>query len=62
MTRNRIISQAIAGGLIYFVISLILERNTAPEVLAREGVEALIFGAVYGVGLWVYHKYLRRER
>jgi hypothetical protein len=61
MSRNRIISQAIAGGVIYLVISLILERSTASEVLAKEGVEALIFAVVYGAGLWLYHRYFKKE-
>ena len=60
MTRNRIASQAIMGGIIYFVISLILERSTASEVLITEGTEALIFAVVYGIGLWVYHRFIKK--
>ena len=48
------------GGIIYFVISLILERNTSQEVLISEGTEALIFAVVYGLGLWVYHRFIKR--
>jgi hypothetical protein len=60
MTRNKILSQAIMGGLIYFVISLILERSTAREALLTEGTEALIFAVVYGLGLWVYHRFIKK--
>lgn len=60
MTQKRILSQAIAGGVIYFVISLILERSTASEVLVTEGTEALIFAVVYGIGLWVYHRFIKK--
>jgi len=60
MTRNRIVSQAIMGGIIYFVISLILERSTASEVLITEGTEALIFAVVYGIGLWIYHRFIKK--
>ncbi|MFZ9004579.1 MAG: hypothetical protein ACO20F_10845 [Robiginitalea sp.] len=60
MTRFKLLSQAIAGGIIYFVISLILERSTAKEVLITEGTEALIFAVVYGLGLWVYHRFIKK--
>ncbi len=60
MTRNKLLSQAIVGGIIYFVISLILERSTAKEVLITEGTEALIFAVVYGIGLWVYHRFIKK--
>ncbi len=60
MTRNKLLSQAIIGGIIYFVISLILERSTAKEVLITEGTEALIFAVVYGIGLWVYHRFIKK--
>ena len=42
-------------------ISLILERSMAPEALREQGVEALIFAVVYGIGLWVYHRYFKKE-
>lgn len=61
MSRNRIITQAIAGGIIYLVISLVLERSMASEALVKEGTEALIFAVVYGAGLWVYHRYFKKE-
>jgi len=48
------------GGIIYFVISLILERSTASEVLITEGTEALIFAVVYGIGLWIYHRFIKK--
>ena len=49
------------GGIIYFVISLILERSTASEVLITEGTEALIFAVVYGIGLWIYHRFIKKS-
>jgi len=60
MTRNKILSQAIMGGVIYFVISLILERSTSREVMLTEGTEALIFAVVYGMGLWIYHRFIKK--
>ena len=61
MTSKRLITQALIGGLLYWGISLILERSLALEALKKQGGEALIFALVYGVGLWVYHRYLKKE-
>ena len=60
MTRNKLLSQALIGGVIYFVISLILARSTDSEVLMSEGTEALIFAVVYGLGLWIYHRFIKK--
>ena len=60
MTRNKLLSQALIGGGIYFVISLILARSTDSEVLMSEGTEALIFAVVYGLGLWIYHRFIKK--
>ena len=62
MSRDRIFSQAIAGGVIYLVISLILERSMASEVLVKEGTEALLFVVFYGLGLWAYHRYIKKGK
>ncbi|MDX1333167.1 MAG: hypothetical protein R3252_09070 [Robiginitalea sp.] len=61
MTRKRLITQAMVGGVFYFIISLILERSTASEVLITEGTEALIFAVVYGIGLWIYHRFIKKS-
>ena len=49
------------GGIIYFVISLILERSTAREALLTEGTEALIFAVVYGLSAsflyWIFYSF-----
>ncbi len=60
MTVKRILIQALVGGFIYLLISLILERSTASEALVKEGTEALIFAVVYGVGLWVYYRFIKK--
>lgn len=62
MTTKRLITQALVGGIFYFVISLILERSTASEVLVTEGTEALLFALFYGFGLWVYHRYIKKKK
>lgn len=60
MTKQRLLSQALIGGVLYFVVSLILERSFSSEVMQKEGVEALIFALVYGVGLWAYHRFIKK--
>jgi len=48
------------GGVVYFGISLMLEKNSSAETMRTEGVEALIFAIVYGVGLWAYYKFIKK--
>lgn len=60
MTKKRLLSQALMGGVVYFGISLMLEKNSSAETMRTEGVEALIFAIVYGVGLWAYYKFIKK--
>lgn len=60
MTTQRLITQAIIGGVLYLGISLILEKDFSSGTLKTEGVEAFIFALVYGVGLWAYHKFIKK--
>jgi hypothetical protein len=57
MTKQRLLSQALMGGLLFFGISLILEKSFSPEALQTAAVKALIFALVYGAGLWAYYKF-----
>jgi hypothetical protein len=60
MTTQRIIAQALIGGLLYFGISLILEKSLSAQAMQTKGAEALIFTLVYGIGLWAYHKFVKK--
>lgn len=60
MTTKRLITQALMGGLLYFGISLILEKDLSTQTVQTEGGEALIFALVYGVGLWAYYKFIKK--
>ncbi|MGB5316770.1 MAG: hypothetical protein WBN56_12280 [Robiginitalea sp.] len=60
MTKKRLLSQALLGGVVYFGISLMLEKNYSAETIRTEGAEALIFVIVYGVGLWAYYKFIKK--
>ncbi len=61
MTTQRMIIQALAGGVFYFVISLILEKDMSRGTLKTEGGEALIFTLFYGAGLWVFYRYIKKK-
>lgn len=60
MTKQRLLSQALMGGLFYFGISLILEKSFSAQAMKTAGVEAIVFAIVYGIGLWAYHKYIKK--
>jgi len=60
MTKKRLLAQALMGGVIYFGISLVLEKDYSGETMQTEGAEAVIFAIVYGVGLWAYYKFIKK--
>lgn len=60
MTKKRLLAQAVMGGIFYFGISLVLEKDYSGETMRTEGVEAVIFALVYGVGLWAYYKFIKK--
>jgi hypothetical protein len=60
MTKKRLLAQALMGGVIYFGISLVLEKDSSTETMRTEGTEAVIFAIVYGVGLWAYYKFIKK--
>ncbi|MGA9239316.1 hypothetical protein [Robiginitalea sp.] len=60
MTKKRLLAQALMGGVFYFGISLVLEKDYSGETMRTEGAEALIFAVVYGVGLWAYYKFIKK--
>lgn len=45
----------------FFIIKLILERSTAPEVMQREGLTAILFGVLYGGYLVVRERWRRKK-
>lgn len=60
MGKKRLLMQALMGGILYFGISLMLEKNYTAETMRTEGAEALIFAIVYGAGLWAYYKFIKK--
>jgi len=60
MSKKRLLIQALMGGVIYFGISLVLEKNYSGETIRTEGAEAVIFALVYGSGLWAYYRFIKK--
>ncbi|MDG1572155.1 hypothetical protein OZ410_07490 [Robiginitalea sp. M366] len=61
MGTRRIVIQAGVAALMFFIIKLILERSTAPEVIQREGLTAILFGVLYGGYLVVRERWRRKK-
>ena len=57
MDKKKLISQIIAAIVLYTVISVILEKDYSTETWMNEGKEALIFGAIFGVLMWLRERY-----
>jgi hypothetical protein len=60
MSTKRIIIQAVAGGLLFWVFKLILEKSLAEETLVREGQYALVFAVIYGAYLALRNRFGKR--
>ena len=61
MDWKRLSSQIIAAIVLYTVISVILEKDYSVETWLNEGKEALIFGAIFGVLMWLRMRFWKRE-
>jgi hypothetical protein len=60
MTTQRLITQALIGGVLYFGISLILEKDMSSGTMQKEAIEAFVFALVYGAGLWAYYRFIKK--
>ena len=61
MDKKKLISQVIAAVVLYTVISVILEKDYSTETWLNEGKEALIFGAIFGVLMWLRERFRKTE-
>lgn len=61
MSTQRIIAQALAGGLLFWVFKLILEKSLAQETLIREGQYALVFAVIYGAYLFLRNRFDKKR-
>ena len=61
MDKKKLISQIIAAIVLYTVISVILEKDYSTETWISEGKEALIFGAIFGVLMWLRERFRKSQ-
>ena len=61
MDKKKLISQVISAIVLYTVISVILEKDYSTETWLNEGKEALIFGAIFGVLMWLRERFRKSE-
>lgn len=61
MDKKKFISQVIAAVVLYTVISVILEKDYNMDSWLTQGREALIFGVIFGVLMWLRERFRKRE-
>jgi len=61
MERKKFIVQVGMAILLYMVISLILEKDMSTDTVLKELKDGLIFGLVYGVFLWIWNRYKKKD-
>ena len=61
MDKKKFISQIIAAIVLYTVISVILEKDYSMDTWMNEGKEALIFGVIFGVLMWIRERFRKSE-
>lgn len=49
--------QAIAGAVLFTIISVVLEGSHGKEIWLEKGIKGLLFGAIYGIFLIVKDKF-----
>lgn len=61
MVTKRIVIQALAAGVMFFIVKLILERSTSIETLKAQGLFALVFTALYGIYLVIRNRFQKKS-
>lgn len=61
MDKKKLASQIIAAVVLYTVISVILEKDYSMATWINEGKEALIFGVIFGVLMWLRARFRKPE-
>ncbi|WP_372976073.1 hypothetical protein [Muriicola sp.] len=61
MERKKFIAQVVIAGVLYVLISLILEKEITAEVLKRELRDGGVFALVYGLLLWLWNRFKARK-
>ena len=61
MDKKRLASQIIAAVVLYTVISVVLEKDYSMDTWLTQGKEALIFGVIFGILMWLRARYRKPE-
>ncbi|MCE2612885.1 hypothetical protein LVD13_07875 [Flavobacteriaceae bacterium D16] len=61
MDKKKFISQVLSAIVLYTVISVILEKDYSMDSWLTQGREALIFGAIFGVLMWLRERFRKKE-
>ena len=61
MNKKRLLVQVLAAVVLYVIISLILEKEYSNDIIIREVLEGLVFGALYGAFIWFREKWRNKS-
>ena len=61
MDKKKLASQIIAAVVLYTVISVVLEKDYSMETWMNQGKEALIFGVIFGILMWLRARFRKPE-
>lgn len=61
MDKKKLASQIIAAVVLYTVISVVLEKDYSMETWMTQGKEALIFGVIFGILMWLRARFRKPE-
>jgi len=61
MERKKFFVQVAIAILLYVIISLILAKDMSTDTFLKELKDGLIFGLVYGVFLWIWNRYKKKN-
>lgn len=61
MELRKIVIQAVVGGVLFVIISVLLEGSYGQDVWMEKGMKGLLFGLVYGVFLVLKEKFIKKR-
>lgn len=61
MDKKKLTSQTLAAIFLYTLFSVILEQNYSWDTIINELKEGVIFGIIYAVVIWLWHRYKKKQ-
>ena len=61
MKTRKIVLQAVVGGILFTVISVLLERSYTQEVWQEKAVRGFIFGLLYALFLLIRERFINTQ-